>query len=90
MHAAEHCLSRGNILLNNNLGLLHAWDPYVDNASVGKVRHLSDLLHKDPGIAWPQPAELGVDTLFSGPRGDFDIILRSWEQEGLTVYVSSP
>lgn len=42
MHAVEHCLSRGNILFRNNLGLLHAWDPYVDNASVGKVRHLSD------------------------------------------------
>lgn len=88
-HAVEHRPSRGDILFGNNLALLHARDDYVDDASVGKVRHLVGILLKDSEMAWSQPAELRVDALFSGPRDDFDSILRSWEQDVPTTYVSS-
>ena len=87
-HAVEHHPSRGDILFGNNLGLLHARDDYVDDASAGEVRHLIGMLHKDPDMAWPQPVELRVDGVFRGPRDDFDSILRSWEQDVPTAYVS--
>ena len=89
-YAVEYCPSRGDILFRNNLGLLHARDDYVDDALVGKVRHLIGMLYKDIGMAWPQPAGLRVAALFSGPWDDFDSILRSWEQDVPTAYVSSP
>lgn len=87
-HAIEHCPSRGDILFGNNLGLLHARDDYVDDASVGKIRHLIGMVLRDPALAWALPTELEVNGLFSGPRDDYDSILRYWEQDICTEYGS--